>query len=335
MTARGSVAGMVGLLVATTAWARLPQGIVAADRVEAVTELVFTEGPAADADGSIYFTDIANNRIMRLPAGAQQAEVFLEPSNRANGLMFDRDGQLLACEGNERGAGDSPGRRLVRIDPKTKKRTVIADRYLGKRFNSPNDLCIDGKGRIYFTDPYYGPHRDKLELDVEGIYRVDADGKNLTRVLGKSRIKRPNGIAISADDRTLYVVDNYPIPPASRLLLAFDISSDGSLSNRRVLHDFGSGRGGDGMAIDAKGNLYVAAGANRPYPNQSTANPAGVYVFSPKGTWLGTIPVTEDMCTNCCFGGPDKKTLYITSGKTVWSIPVAIPGRSVWPTVKR
>ena len=85
------------------------------------------------------------------------------------------------------------------------------------------------------------------------------------------------------------------------------------------------------MAIDEQGNVYVAAGANRPYPNQTTRNPAGVYVFSPQGAWLGTIPVTEDMCTNCCFGGPDKKTLYITSGKTLWSIPVKIPGRTVWP----
>jgi gluconolactonase len=103
---------------------------------------------------------------------------------------------------------------------------------------------------------------------------------------------------------------------------------------RRELHDFGQGRGGDGMCIDAKDNLYVAAGANRPYPNQNIDNPAGVYVFSPGGKLQGVIPVPEDMITNCCFGGPDLKTLYVTAGKTLWQIRCKNPGRLVWPQAK-
>lgn len=317
------------LITSRTRADELPKSLVEDERVEAATELVFTEGPAYHAGGSVFFTDIANDRIMRLNAGAENADVFLQPSGRANGLMFDRDGNLIACEGNERGG--LGGRRIVRIDVKTKKRTVIADRFEGKRFNSPNDLCIDRQGRIYFTDPYYGPDRDQLELDVEGVYRVDADGKNLVRVLGPASIARPNGIAISKDQRTLFVVDNHPVKPV-RKLLAFELNADGLPTGQcHVFHDFGDGRGGDGMCIDAEDNIYVTAGANRLYPNQNLDNPAGVYVFSKQGKFLGRIPVPEDMVTNCCFGGPDLKTLFVTSGKTLWKIQCKVPGRVIWP----
>lgn len=307
--------------------------LVAANQVEAATELVFTEGPAYHADGSVFFTDIQNNRIMRLAPGAEQADTFLRPSGRANGLMFDAEGQLIACEGNEKGG--LGGRRIVRIDPISKKRTVIADRYNGGRFNSPNDLCIDNQGRIYFTDPYYGPHRDGLELDgVEAVYRVDADGKNLVRVLGSDQIARPNGIAISSDNRTLFVIDNHPIKPV-RKVFAFELNDAGlPKGKRKEFYDFGKGRGADGMCIDSQDNIYVTAGANRPYTNQNTDNKTGVYVFSKTGKFLGLIPVPEDMITNCCFGGADLKTLYVTAGKTVWKIPTKIPGRVVWPQAK-
>jgi len=324
------------VLVCCVTWAaswiradEFPQSLVQGERVEAATELVFTEGPAYHADGSVFFTDIANNRIMRLNAGAENADVFLRPSGRANGLMFDRNGDLIACEGNERGG--LGGRRLVRIDVNTKVRTVIADRFEGKRFNSPNDLCIDDQGRIYFTDPYYGPDRDQLELDVEGVYRVDADGKNLVRVLGPDSIARPNGIAISKNQRTLFVVDNHPIKPV-RKLLAFELDADGLATGKhREFHDFGKGRGGDGMCIDSQDNIYVTAGANRHYTNQNLDNPAGVYIFSKGGAFLGRIPIPEDMVTNCCFGGPDLRTLYVTAGKTLWEIQCKVPGRVIWP----
>ena len=293
--------------------------------VEAVTELVFTEGPTYHPDGSVFFTDIANNRIMRWFEGADNATVFLQPSGRANGLLLDAQGRLLACEGNERGG--LGGRRITRIDLVTRKRTVIVDRYEGKRFNSPNDLCLDRKGRIYFTDPYYGPDRDQLELDVEGVYRVDEDGKNIVRVLGEDRIARPNGLALSSDNKTLFVVDNHPLKPV-RKLWAFPLNEKGLVAgDGRQLHDFGKGRGGDGMAIDIHDNLYVTAGADRPYVNQTTDNVGGVYVFSPQGKLLTVIDIPEDMVTNCCFGGKDRKTLLVTAGKTLWRVPMNIPGR--------
>lgn len=297
--------------------------------VQPATELVFTEGPAYHKDGSVFFSDIANNRILRLNPGAAQADVFLRPSGRANGLMFDADGHLIACEGNERGG--LGGRRITRINVVTKQRTVIVDRFQGKRFNSPNDLCIDSEGRIYFTDPYYSPDRSPLEMDVEGVYRVDADGKNVVRVLGADQIARPNGIAISGDGKLLFVVDNHPTKPV-RKLFAFPLNDNGlPTGERKQFYDFGAGRGGDGMCIDIEDNIYVTAGANRNYPNQNTDNPAGVYVFSRTGKHLGVIPVPEDMVTNCTFGGEDRKTLYITAGKTLWKIPAKIPGRLVWP----
>ena len=189
--------------------------------VTSVNELVFTEGPAYHRDGSVFYTDIQNNRIMRLAPGAAIADTFLRPSGRANGLMFDAKGFLVACQGNEKGG--LGGRRIVRIDPISKEQTVIVDKYNGGRFNSPNDLCIDKAGRIYFTDPYYSPDRSMLELDdVEGVYRVNSDGTGLVRVLDNKIVARPNGIAISQDEKTLYVVDNNPVVP-QRKLWAFDL----------------------------------------------------------------------------------------------------------------
>lgn len=319
-------------LFASTLCADPPTDLLDGDRLEPATELVFTEGPAYHADGSVFFSEIANNRIMRLMPGADNADVFLQPSGRANGLMFDADGNLIACEGNERGG--LGGRRITRIDVITKKRTVLADHYDGKRFNSPNDLCIDNRGRIYFTDPYYGPDRDQLELDEEAVYRVDPRTGEVIRIVGKQHISRPNGIAISSDQKTLFVVDNHPIKPV-RKLLAFALDDKGQITGSvREFYDFGAGRGGDGMCIDSKDNVYVTAGANRLFPNQNLDNQAGVYVFSPQGKLLGVIPSPEDMITNCCFGDPDLKTLYVTAGKTLWKVRTKIPGRVTWPPAK-
>lgn len=312
--------------------ADLPANLLAEgeERVSAVTELVFTEGPAYHQDGSVFFSDLPGNRILQWAPGALHAHDFIRPSGRANGLMFDSQGRLVACEGNEHGG--LGGRRLVRYDLRTRKRTVIVDKYQGKRFNSPNDLCIDNQGRIYFTDPYYGPLRDGLELDVEGVYRVDPDGKNLVRILGKDQVERPNGIALSADNRTLFLCDSHTAPGGSRKFLSFALDADGMpTGSPKVLYDFGRGRCGDGVAIDVEDNIYVTAGADQYYKNQTLENPAGVYVFSASGKLHGVIPVPEDMVANCCFGGPDLKTLYVTAGKTLWKIRVKIPGRLIWP----
>jgi len=318
----------MSLLCFTSAVAQ-PLPDVVDSEVTSVNELVFTEGPAYHRDGSVFYTDIQNNRIMRLAMGASTADTFLRPSGRANGLMFDAHGFLIACQGNEKGG--LGGRRLVRIDPVSKQFTVLANRFEGKRFNSLNDLCIDQGGRIYFTDPYYSPDRSMLEMEVEGVYRVNSDGTGLVRVLDNKIVARPNGIAISQDEKILYVVDNNPTVP-QRKLWAFSLNDKGLIAGTpREFYDFGKGRGGDGMCLDSEGNLYVAGGANRKYPNQNLDNPAGVYVFSPKGQLQGIIPIPEDMVTNCCFGGSDMKTLYVTAGKTLWQVRTKIAGYALWP----
>ena len=319
------------VLLSVCSWYSLgaQESSIVESEVTSVNELVFTEGPAYHRDGSVFYTDIQNNRILRLAPSAAVADTFLNPSGRANGLMFDAHGFLIACQGNEKGG--LGGRRLVRIDPISKKQTVIVDNYEGNRFNSLNDLCIDKAGRIYFTDPYYSPDRSMLELKVEGVYRVNSDGTDLVRILDNKTVSRPNGISITQDEKTLYVVDNNPTVP-QRKLWAFALDDAGLATGKpRELHDFGAGRGGDGMCMDSVGNLYVTAGANRKYPLQNLDNTAGVYVFSPAGKLLEVIKVPEDMITNCCFGGSDMKTLYITAGKTLWQVRTKVAGYALWP----
>jgi gluconolactonase len=306
----------------------LPTGIVAPGaRVETATFVAFLEGPAADSDGHVYFSDIRNNRILRLsPDGT--LSVFREDSGRTNGNVFDIAGRLVSCEGAEFGAGGR--RRVVRTDMRSGQVSVLSERYDGKRHNSPNDAVVDSKGRIYFTDPRYGDRSD-MEMDVEGVYRVELDG-TVTRVLAQPAIGRPNGIAITPDDRTLYVIDAHPVPGGNRKVWAFSIDSDGTLTKQREIYDFAPGRGGDGMELDQQGNLYVCAGIINPRgPHETDQNPPGVYVITPQGNLLGRIPIPEDLITNCCFGGPDWKTLYVTAGKTLYSVRVTIAGYHAYP----
>jgi gluconolactonase len=221
---------------------------------------------------------------------------------------------------------------MVRTDLKTGKVEVLTERYEEKRYNSPNDVVVDPRGRIWFTDPLYAPDRSIMEFEHEAVYRIDPDGK-VTRVITQPAIGRPNGLAITPDGKTLYLVDsNYIKPDANRKVWAFDILDDGSVSNQRLIYDFGRGRGGDGMRLDMKGNLWIAAGINSPRtPNETADVPTGVYVMTSKGELLGRIPISEDVITNLAFGGPDKKTLYVTAGKTVYKVPVSVSGYSLYP----
>jgi gluconolactonase len=139
---------------------------------------------------------------------------------------------------------------------------VLTDRFEGQRYNSPNDVCADPKGRIWFTDPYYGEDRGMLEMGAEAVYRIDPDG-SVARVLSQPRIQRPNGIAITPDARTLYVIDSHSSPGGHRKVWAFDVADDGAVSGQRLVFDFGRGRGGDGMRLDTRGNLWVAASRSR------------------------------------------------------------------------
>lgn len=296
----------------------VPRGseVVLVTRAEPSQTKPFTEGPAC-WEGHVYFSDVSSNRILRVRFGSSgtstvKAQIFREPTGRANGLEFDAQGRLLACEGG--GAGGN--RRVTRTEA-SGSITVLAERYMGKRLNSPNDLAVDAQGRIYFTDPRYGD-RSGLELDREAVYRIDPSGA-LTRVIND--VQRPNGIAISPDQGTLYVVDNNPEKGGARKVYAYALGKDRSVGSRRLVHDFGTGRGGDGMCLDNRGSLYVSAGLNGSFSEAQDASvKAGIHIFSPKGKPLGFIPLPEDSVTNCTFGDSDLKTLYITAGTGLWRI---------------
>ena len=320
--------------------APLPARLVArAAKVRSAAGIAFTEGPAADAEGNVFFSDIRNNQIMKLSA-AGELSVFRRDSGRANGNMFDHDGNLVTCEGGEEGPGGR--RRMVRTNMNTGEITVLTDRFEGRRYNSPNDLAIDSEGRIYFTDPRYGDRSD-LEMDVEAVYRYDGrsdprsdSNGTVVRLLAQPTLQRPNGLAVTPDDKTLYVVDsNSAQVGGNRKIWAFDIQPDGNLSGQRLVYDFGRGRGADGMRLDVKGNLWIAAGINNPRREAESADvPAGIYVVTPAGKLLGRIPIPEDAITNLTFGGPDKKTLYVTAGKTLFTTEINISGFTVYPPLQ-
>lgn len=301
-----------------------PAGLIAAGAQAApATAVAFTEGPAADAFGNVFFSDIWNNRILKLDSKSGETSVWRADSGRTNGLLFDPQGRLLACEGNEFGPGGR--RRITRTDMTTGAVEVLTDRIEGVQYNSPNDLACRRNGQIFFTDPCYGD-RATMQMVHESVYRIDPDGK-VTRVITQPQIQRPNGVALSPDERTLYVVDSCPVIGGNRRIWAFELSSDGVPGSQRVVFDFAPGRGGDGMAVDSRGHLYIAAGIFRPRgPHETAEVPPGIYIVTPAGELVGRIPIVEDVLTNVTFGGHDLKTLYITAGKTLFTVRIEVPG---------
>lgn len=285
------------------------------------------EGPAWDPKLGVLTS--GNGHIMRLaPDGA--SSIFREGAG-TNGLLFDREGRLLACEPKLR--------RVTRTD-RDGKVTVLTDAFEGKRYNQPNDLTLDSKNRLYFSDPRYGPRDDMQIRDadgktVEGVYRIDGDGK-VSRVIGRE-VERANGVLVSADDKYLFVADNNNDEGGARALWRFDLKADGTvdLKSQKLLRDWGKGRGPDGLKQDEKGRLYVAGGLNKPNPPAEPADDVkgGIYVIDPEtGKLLAFLAVPTDEVTNCAFAGDDRKTLYITGGGTLYSIRTTTPGRTVWPT---
>lgn len=302
----------------------LPESFIAESGVTPAAGIAFTEGPAAAADGMVYFTDMPNNRIMQFDSVTGRTSVWRTPSGRANGLLFDAQGRLLACEGNEFGDNDGH-RRITRTDMASGRVEVLTDRFEGKRYNAPNDIAACSNGMLFFTDPCYG-ERSWMELTRESVYRIDPDGR-VSEVLTQPLIQRPNGIALSPDERTLYVVDSCAVIGGNRKIWKFDLADDGTLSNQRLVFDFAPGRGGDGMAVDQNGNLWIAAGIIRPRgPHETTDVPPGIWIVTPAGELRGRIPIPEDVLTNVTFGGDDLKTLYVTAGRNLFSIRVTVPG---------
>ena len=319
------------LLIPLSAGAALAADPVFAPGVEPelVLESGAGEGPAWHPEQGLFFS--GQEGITRLDRDGR-THLFREDAG-TNGLLFDLRGRLLACE---------PARRRVTRTEPDGSITVLAERFEGRRFNTPNDLTIDRRGRIYFSDPRYG-NRDGLELldaegqPVEGVYRIDPDGQ-ITQIIAHE-VDRPNGVLVSADDRFLYVADNNnDTLGGARKLWRFQLDPDGTVdaASRQLIFDWGTARGPDGMVADQRGRLYVAAGLNTANPPYETADEhrGGIYVFSPDGELLEFVAIPRDEVTNCTFGGDDLKTLYITAGGTLWSIRTETPGRLPWPRLR-
>jgi gluconolactonase len=292
----------------------------AMQQLEVATSVSMLEGPAVDPEGNVYFTDILMQRIMRFSKDGKFS-VFRDKSNVANGLVFDLQGRLIAAEGAASPTAERSGMatggipRVTRTDLKTGKVEILADAFNGKPLSGPNDVTIDAKGRLYVTDS-----------TGAAVYRIDAPGK-IARILAAPDIQRPNGIQISPDDRTLYLVEANGAQGGARMIRAYDLGADGTVSKMRVLYNFYPGRSADGMSIDRQGNLYAAAGMHTTRGTAETLDTkCGVYVISPQGKLLKFIPIPEDWLTNTAFGGPDMKTLYITAGKTLYKIRNDIAG---------
>jgi gluconolactonase len=252
----------------------------------------FTEGPASDADGNLYFSDVPRSLVLRLDA-AGRVTTFLADTERCNGLLVDGRGRLLACQG---GAG-----KLLAVDPKTRKVTVLAAGFEDARFNAPNDLVADAAGGVYFTDPVFGG--GELPQKTEGVYHVSPDGR-VTRVL-KDR-EKPNGISLSPDGKTLYVLHS-----SGSGLTAFPVEAPGRVGAGKRL---GPAERGDGMTLDERGNLYLTQPA------------AGVVlVLSPAGESLARIPIPEAP-SNCTFGGKDRRTLFVTARTSLYAVPMHVRG---------
>lgn len=252
-------------------------------------EFAFTEGPAADAEGNVVFSDIPNDRILKWSTDGKLT-TLRDNSGGANGLFFDREGNLLACEGK--------ARRVTSMDP-SGKITVLADSYNGKKLNSPNDLWIDPAGGVYFTDPRYG-NMEGMEQDGFHVYYISPDRKTVTRVIDD--LVKPNGVLGTADGKLLYVAD-----PGDQKTYVYQIESPGKLTNRKQIAPQGS----DGMTLDERGNLYLTG--------------AGVVVYSPQGEKLLEIDLPERPA-NVCFGGKNNKTLFITARTGFYSVPMEVGG---------
>ena len=283
----------------------------------------FTEGPAVDRQGQVFFSNVAASQILRYEPKSGELAVFREKSNAANGLLFDPQGRLLACEGGTEDRG-----RVTRTDMRTGKVSVLADAHNGHPLGAPNDLALDAKGRIYFTSRL--ANTDPQAGNVNAVYRIDPGGA-LTRVLASPEIDMPNGIVTAPDDKVLYLVESDGRERRARCIRAYDLEADGAVARGRVLIDFYPGRSGDGMCIDREGNLYVAAGLHKTRGSSETLDTRpGIHVVSPQGKLLAFAETPEDTITNCTFGGDDLRTLYVTCGKSLLSLRTQIPGKAAY-----
>jgi gluconolactonase len=260
-------------------------------------DYLFTEGPAADNDGNVYYTDQPNDRIVKWDAADGKLSDFMKPAGRSNGLCIDSQGHLIACADDKN--------ELWSIDLATKKPTVLVKDFNGKLLNGPNDVWLRPDGGIYFTDPFYKrdywKNRGPKEQDGEHVYYLSPDRKTFTRVT--TDLTQPNGIIGTPDGKTLYVADI-----AAKKTYSYTINPDGTLTDKRLFCDMGS----DGMTIDDQGNIYLTG--------------KGVTVFDKTGKQIAHIDIKEPWTANVCFGGKDKNVLFITASKAVYTLKMGVKG---------
>lgn len=285
-----AVAALAGPLIAAD-----PSPVAPGAKLEKLADgFQFTEGPSADAAGNVYFTDQPTDRILKWGTD-NKLTVFMEKAGRSNGLCFDKDGNLWACADEKN--------QLWKLDVKTAQRTVMVKGYNGKQLNGPNDVWCPPAGGAYFTDPFYKRDywkRGPEEQDKRGVYHCSADGR-VTRV--DDDFGQPNGLVGTPDGKTLYVADI-----GRKKTFAYDIQPDGTLKNRKLFCPMGS----DGMTLDEEGNVYLTGG--------------GVIVFDKTGKEVAKIEVPERWTANVCFGGADRKTLFVTAGKGLYSMKMRVAG---------
>lgn len=294
MSRIGTWAGLGGIILTSFASGTEAQDtdlIAPGARVERLaTSFGFVEGPAADPDGALYFSDIPNGRIHRWDP-TQGVTTFRDDSGRANGLRFDLDGNLVVCE---------MGNRQVTATDARGETTVVADRFEGLRFNSPNDLWVDPRGGIYFTDPRYGSTDDQ-EITGEHVYYVTPDRSQVRQVTDD--LERPNGIIGTPDGGQIYIADH----GAGRTYV-YTPTDDGTLTDKRLF----VAQGSDGMTLDERGNVYLTG--------------QDITIHSPDGTTVASIAVPETPA-NLTFGGPDGTTLFITARTSLYALEMTITGQ--------
>lgn len=256
----------------------------------------FTEGPATDKEGNVYFTDQPNNKILKWAANTGKIEVFSDEAGRSNGLYFDKEGKLIACADGQN--------QLWAFDKEGNPEVMLKD-FDGKLLNGPNDLWINSQGGIYFTDPLYKRDywdRDpEKQQDGEHVYYMSPDKTSVVRV--DEDLKKPNGIVGSPDGKKLFVADI-----GANKTYVYHMSKEGKLSKRTLFTNLGS----DGMTIDNKGNIYLTG--------------KGVTVFDKKGKQIAHIPVDADWTANVTFGGKDNNILFITAMDAVYGLQMNVKG---------
>jgi len=331
------------LVIPASAMAQAPIVPQDATLEKLFTGITLTEGVAVAPDGMVYFSDITFSHQARLENGSMHAghiwkfdpttektTIFRSPSGMSNGIKFNAQGDMIICEGADYG-----GRRLIRTDMKTGMSYIVAAMYKGRKLNSPNDVTIDLQGRMYFSDPRYLGH-ETIEQPVMAVYRVDPDG-TITRIITDAG--KPNGVCISPDQKTLYVVSNangttgieqlaatddtagsvavdVPLRKGRMALMAYDLDKGGNATYRETMVDYSPEDGPDGLVVDAAGNLFVA--------ERSEKRP-GIAIYSPSGKPLGFI--STPVPTNVGFGrGKDSNLLYITAGNSLYRIRLNASG---------